>query len=120
MSYLAVRQGLPATAGSTALGTAVDHLYCRGATYWWQRRVPSAIALDGCRRLARSLRTADPAQARRRARACSVAFDHVMLRFMSRPAPTREDLVRVLDDIFRRILPDGERTRAEREAGPPP
>ena len=42
------------------------------------------------------------------------------MRVMTLPAPTRTDLIRVLDDIFQRILADGERTRAEREAGPPP
>lgn len=50
---------LPATAGSTERGTAIDHLYRRGA-YWRQRRVPAAVASDGPRRLARSLRAADP------------------------------------------------------------
>ncbi len=38
---------------------------------------------------------------------------------MNKVSPTREDLVGVLDDIFRRVLQDGERTRAERAAGPP-
>ncbi len=39
---------------------------------------------------------------------------------MTESAPARVDLVRVLDTVFRRILEDGERTRAEREAGAPP
>ena len=38
---------------------------------------------------------------------------------MRRPNPTREDRQRVLEDIFCRILDDGERTRAERDPGPP-
>ena len=42
------------------------------------------------------------------------------MRFMTESAPARVDLVRVLDTVFRRILEDGERTRAEREAGAPP
>jgi hypothetical protein len=102
------------------LGTSVDHLYRRQSVYWWQRRIPACLSLNGSRRVARSLRTADPMLARRRARACSAAFDHVIMRVMTLPAPPRADLVRVLDDIFWRILEFGERTRAEREAGPPP
>ena len=39
---------------------------------------------------------------------------------MSDSTVTREELKRVLDDIFQRILGDGERERAEREPGPPP
>ncbi len=42
------------------------------------------------------------------------------MRFMTESAPARVDLVRVLDTVFRRILEDGERTRAERAAGAPP
>ncbi len=44
-----------------------------------------------------------------------------MIRFMTlERTPTRDELARVLDDIFRRVLDDGERTRAEREPGMPP
>ena len=39
---------------------------------------------------------------------------------MTESAPARVHLVRVLETVFRRILEDGERTRAEREAGAPP
>ena len=106
-------------AGSAALGTSVDHLYRRGAVYWWQRRLPVSLAVDGPRRVARSLLTTDPLLARRLARACSAAFDRAILDLMSKDSPSREDLVGVLDDIFRRVLQDGERTRAERAAGPP-
>ena len=106
-------------AESAALGTSVDHLYRRGAVYWWQRRLPVRLAVDGSRRVAHSLLTADPLLARRLARACSAAFDHAILDLMSKASPTREDLVGVLDDIFRRVLQDGERTRADRAPGPP-
>ena len=102
------------------MGTSVDHLYRRQSVYWWQRRVPLGLRIEGSDRIARSLRTADPGLARRRARACSAAFDHVIMRFMAESLPARADLVRILDIVFRRILEDGERTRAEREAGPPP
>lgn len=43
-----------------------------------------------------------------------------MVRFMIRRPPIQEELTRVLDDIFRGVLDDGERTRAEREPGMPP
>ena len=102
------------------MGTCIDHLYRRRATYWWRRRVPAGLCQLGLRQVARSLRTTDPALARRRARACSAAYDRAILQLMLRPSPTREDLQRVLDDIFHRILQDGERTRAERAPGPPP
>ena len=102
------------------MGTSVDHLYRRQSIYWWQRRIPLGLRLEGPHRIARSLRTGDPVVARRRARACSAAFDHVIMQFMAESVPARADLVRVLDTVFRRILEDGERTRAEREAGPPP
>ena len=102
------------------MGTCIDHLYRRHATYWWRRRVPAGLSQLGLRRVARSLRTTDPALARRRARACSAAYDCAIMQLMRRPNPTREDLQRVLDDIFHRILQDGERTRAERDPGPPP
>ena len=102
------------------MGTCIDHLYRRRATYWWRRRVPAGLSQLGLRRVARSLRTTDPALARRRCRACSAAYDRAILQLMLRPSPTREDLQRVLDDIFHRILQDGERTRAERDPGPPP
>ncbi len=102
------------------MGTCIDHLYRRRATYWWRRRVPAGLSQLGLRRVARSLRTTDPALARRRARACSAAYDRAIVALMRRPNPTREDLQRVLDDIFHRILQDGERTRAERDPGAPP
>ncbi len=102
------------------MGTSVDHLYRRQSVYWWQRRIPLGLRIEGPYRIARSLRTADPGLARRRARACSAAFDHVIMQFMAESVPARADLVRVLDTVFRRILEDGERTRADREAGPPP
>ena len=81
---------------------------------------PLGLRIDGPYRIARSLRTSDPVLARRRARACSAAFDRVIMQLMAESARTRADLVRVLDAIFRRILLDGERTRAERDDGPPP
>lgn len=62
----------------------------------------------------------DPDLARRRARACSTRFHAAMVRFMIRRPPIQEELTRVLDDIFRGVLDDGERTRAEREPGMPP
>ena len=82
--------------------------------------MPAGLCQLGLRRIARGLRTKDPALARRRARACSAAYDRAILQLMRRSSPTREDLQRVLDDIFHRILQDGERTRAERKSGPPP
>ena len=92
------------------MGTSVDHLYRRQSVYWWQRRIPLGLRIESPYRIARSLRTADPGLARRRARACSAAFDHVIMQFMAESVPARADLVRVLDTVFRRILEDGERT----------
>ena len=43
-----------------------------------------------------------------------------MLRIMSHSTVTKENLTRVLDAIFQRILGDGEGERAVREPGPPP
>ena len=92
----------PSHAGSVALGTSVDHLYRRQSVYWWQRRIPPSLGIQGPCRIARYLRTANPNVARRRARACSAAFDHVIMRFMTESAPARVDLVRVLDTQHRR------------------
>lgn len=100
------------------MGTGVDHLFRRGSVYWWQRRLPLALASISPRRVARSLRTKDFELARRRARACSVWFDLAIIQLMKKgAAPTRQDLSLLLDDIFRRILEDGERTRAQRDPG---
>ena len=44
-----------------------------------------------------------------------------MLRLMTaKRAPTRQELADILDELFRRVLDDGERTRAMRPNGPPP
>ncbi len=44
-----------------------------------------------------------------------------MLRLMTaKRAPTRHELADILDELFRRVLDDGERTRAMRPNGPPP
>ena len=102
------------------MGTSVNHLFVRGTTYWWKRRLPRPVrdGFPAC--VARSLQTRDPALARRLGRACSAAFDSAILSVMSDSSVTREDLKRVLDDIFQRILGEGERERADREPGPPP
>ena len=102
------------------MGTGVDHLQRRGSVYRWRRRLPHRLALcpDHC--ISRSLNTSDPDVARRRARACSAYFDTAMMRLMAKATPpTREELASVLDDVFRRVLDDGERNRAEREPGAP-
>ena len=102
------------------MGTGVDHLQRRGSVYRWRRRLPHSLALRPDHCISRSLDTADPDTARRRARACSAYFDVAMMRLMSNGIPpTREELARVLDDVFRRVLDDGERKRAEREEGAP-
>ena len=102
------------------MGTSCNHLRLRGTTYWWRRRIPAAPGRGFPVHVCRSLRTKDQVLARRRARACSAAFDRAMLLVMSDSSVTKEDLKRVLDDIFQRILGDGERERAVRDPGPPP
>ena len=98
----------------------MDHLYRRSAIYWWRRRVPVRVKL-GYLIVAKSLQTSDPAIARVRARAFSTAFDRVVTVLMEQPhLPTRDQLVGVLNDVFHRILQDGEAERAERVSGPPP
>ena len=100
------------------MGTGVNHLVRRAAGYWFRRRIPRAVASGPEDSVARSLRTTDPEVARRRARACSAAFDRAMLWAMTKDRPpTRDELKRVLDDLFRRVLDDGERDRAGREPG---
>ncbi len=103
------------------MGTGVNHLVRREASYWFRRRIPQGIATGREDSVARSLHTTDPGVAGRRARACSVAFDRAMVWAMTKDRPpSREELKRVLDDLFRRVLDDGERGRAEREPGMPP
>ena len=102
------------------MGTSCNHLRLRGTTYWWRRRIPSTPGRGFPTHAFRSLRTKDRVLACRRARACSAAFDRAMLLVMSDSSVTKEDLSRVLDDIFQRILGDGERERAVRDPGPPP
>ena len=103
------------------MGTGINHLVRREASYWFRRRIPLSIAAGPEDSVARSLRTSDPEIARRRARACSAAFDRAMLWVMAKDClPTREELKRVLDDMFRHVLDDGESGRAEREPGTPP
>lgn len=102
------------------MGTGVDHLQRRGSLYRWLRRLPHAPALRPDHCISRSLDTADPDLPRRRARACSAYFDVALMRLMSNGIPpTRKELAHVLDDVFRRVLDDGERNRAERKAGAP-
>ena len=92
--------------------TGVDHLQRPGSVYRWRRRLPHALALQPDHCISRSLDTANPDIARRRARACSAYFDLAVMRLVSNGvAPTREEMARVLDDVFRRVLDDGERTR---------
>ena len=60
-----------------------DHLFRRWAVYWWRRWLPSALSISLRRtEIVRSLRTREPALARRRPRACSVAFDRAVMRLM--------------------------------------
>jgi integrase len=103
------------------VGTGINHLVRRKAAYLWRRRLPRAMATGRYDSIARALGTNDPELARRRARACSAAFDRAMLVLMAtnRP-PTRADLKAVLDDVFRRVLDDGEQARADRAPGEPP
>lgn len=99
-----------------------DNLFRRRAVYWWRRRLPSALS-TALRRteIVRSLRTREPTLARRRARACSVEFDRAMMRLMvAKRIPTRQELAEIVDELFRRVLDDGERTRSVRPSGPPP
>ena len=104
--------------GGRTLGTGINHLVHRGAGYWFRRRIPRALADGPEDSVARSLRTTDPEIARRRARGCSAAFDRAMLCAMTKDRlPTREELKRVLDDMLRRVLDDGEGLRADREPG---
>ena len=103
------------------MGTGINHLVRHRADYIWRRRVPRALAVGRYDSVARALGTNNPELARRRARACSVAFDRAMLALMAtyRP-PTRADLKAVLGDVFRRVLDYGEQARADREPGEPP
>jgi hypothetical protein len=98
------------------MGTGINHLVRRAGYYWWRRRIPRVVATGPEDTIARSLRTADPLLARRRARRCSAAFDGAMMRLMAmdRP-PTRSEPKAVLDAVFRGVLDEGE----ERRAAPP-
>ena len=103
------------------MGTGINHLVRRAGCYWWRRRIPRVVAVGLEDTIARSLRTADPLLARRRARRCSAAFDAAMMRLMTmdRP-PTRSELKAVLDAVFRGVLDDGEDRRAARPRGEAP
>ena len=103
------------------MGTGINHLVRRAGCYWWRRRIPRVVAIGLEDTIARSLRTADPLLARRRARRCSAAFDAAMMRLMTmdRP-PTRSELKAVLDAVFRGVLDDGEDRRAARAPGEAP
>ncbi|GAJ30200.1 hypothetical protein AA0498_1281 [Acidomonas methanolica] len=84
------------------MGTGINHLFRRGAVYWWPRRLPGPLKASwrcpSHARIARSLRTCDPDLARQRARRFSAAFDRVMLDVMTAEHPlTRKDLSQMLD-----------------------
>ena len=103
------------------MGTGINHLVRRKAGYLWRRRLPQPLAAGLHASIARSLGTNDPVLARRRARACSAAFDRAMLSFMAGDSmPTRADLKALMDAVFRRILDDGEQSRADRAHGEMP
>lgn len=107
------------------MGTGHLHLVKRGTRYWWRRRIPAPLSRAcGVSQVRRALRTADPATARRRARRASAAFDVWLAAVENdvmegRVAPTKEDLKRILDELFEKVLADGELRRAMRPPGPP-
>ncbi len=107
------------------MSTGHLHLFKRAGRYWWRRRLPAPLsAALGIAQVRRSLRTAEPAIARRRARRASVAFDGWLAMVEKnmaegRGAPTQDELKRVLDDLFEKVLADGELARAMRPPGPP-
>lgn len=91
------------------------HLARRGAIYQWRARLPLNLrhAL-GRAQMVRSLRTADPTVARRRARAISAAIDKLEVRLLNAPVkfrPSKLQLRLVLEAIFNRILAEGEARR---------
>jgi integrase len=104
-------------------GTMTNHLYRRAATYYWRSRLPRPIAIIlGRSHYARSLRTTHPETARRLARAVSAMVEQVaqQIRSMSmvkKRQPTKDDLDRILLDLFTEILEVGELERAARPAG---
>ena len=90
-----------------AVATGVDHLLRRHGVYWRRRRRPRAIASDPNQRIARSLHTADPGVAHRRARACSPAFDlAVLLAATEDPACRLDTFLTSVDGVFAHILRD--------------
>lgn len=107
------------------MSTGHLHLFKRAGRYWWRRRLPARLgAALGIAQVRRSLHTADPSAARRRARRASVAFDGwlaIVEKNMTegRRAPTQDELKGVLDDLLEKVLADGERRRAQRPPGPP-
>lgn len=108
------------------MATGHLHLVKRGSRYCWRRRLPVFLGRAvGRSHVCRSLRTADPAIARQRARRMSVAFDDwlsITERSMSDglPSPTPAQLNEIIRDLFNKILADGERDRTNRAPGPPP
>jgi hypothetical protein len=89
------------------------HVFRRNSIYWWRRRVPLILRRAvGRVHLARSLRTADPTEARRRARRLSsridelfAEFEHIMTE--SADALTPKQIDAVLDALFKQTLDDG-------------
>jgi integrase len=115
----------PSPDKGTTMATT-NHLFRREATYYWRCRLPRSIGqILGRSHFARSLRTKDSDQARRLARRLSVVVEDVaqQLRGMAMKglkSPTREDLDRILLDLFTEVLETGEVIRAARHPGDSP
>lgn len=102
------------------------HLFRRGAVYYWRCRLPARLARSlGRDVLCRSLRTTNPALARRRAKRLSIGVetlaDHLdRLAVARRRPPSASDLNKILWDLYFDVIEAGERSRASRALGENP
>lgn len=94
-------------------------IFQRNRLFYWRRRIPLAVAAVTARtHFCRSLRTTDRSEARLRALRLSLAFEEAMQKQLRKIAagiaPTRQELDRVLVELYERIIDECETWAATR------